>query len=332
MATNSRSQRITQLLKVLSKTFEPVGPVDRPVLEHLLYACCLENSTPEIADEAFAKIQELYFDWNEIRVTSIKELSEVMNRLSDPVAAATRLTQCLQSVFESKYSFEIEELKKKNLGKAVDILKSIRGTTGFSVRYVAQHGLEGHSIPVNTGLYGALEVVGIITASETAAGRVPGLERAIPKKKGAKTASLLHQLGTFFHQSPYSKQLRELLLSIAPDAKDRLPKRPSKKPVAKPESKPKAAAKSKAKKGRSTEKVTAAKGKTKPPVKKKKTAKAAAPKKTTAARSGKKKKPTPKSVKKKTPAKKKPAAGKKKATRKTSSKSATKSPGRRKPK
>ena len=331
MATNSRSQRITQLLKVLSKTFEPVGPVDRPVLEHLLYACCLENSTPEIADEAFAKIQELYFDWNEIRVTSIKELSEVMKRLSDPVAAATRLTQCLQSVFESKYSFEIEELKKKNLGKAIDILKSIRGTTGFSVRYVAQHGLEGHSIPVNTGLYGALEVIGVITASEAAAGKAPGLERAIPKKKGAKTASLLHQLGTLFHQSPYSKQLRELLLSIAPDAKDRLPKRPSKKPVAKPESKPKAAAK--AKKSRSTKKTTAAKGKNKPPVKKKKTAKAAAPKKTTAARSGKKKKPTPKSVKKKLQAKKKPAARKKKATqKKSSSKSSTKSPGRRKPK
>ena len=56
------------------------------------------------------------------------------------------------------------------------------------------------------------------------------MERAIPKSKGQEFGSLLHQLGADFIANPFSPQVRELLLSIAPDAKERFPKRVVKKP------------------------------------------------------------------------------------------------------
>ena len=43
-------------------------------LEHLLYGCLLETARYDAADEAFAKLKELYFDWNEIRVTTVTEV------------------------------------------------------------------------------------------------------------------------------------------------------------------------------------------------------------------------------------------------------------------
>ena len=65
MPASNRAALISKAQKVLSKHFTPVNQVERPVLEHLLYACCLENNRYEVADETFARLQESMFDWNE---------------------------------------------------------------------------------------------------------------------------------------------------------------------------------------------------------------------------------------------------------------------------
>ena len=58
---------------------------------------------------------------------------------------------------------------------------------------------------------------------------MPGLERTIPKNKGVEFGSLLHQLGAEVVANPFSTNLHKLLLEIAPDAKERFPKRHAKK-------------------------------------------------------------------------------------------------------
>src|SRR5215216_5976467 len=107
--TTNRTAVISKVYKVLKKHYKPTAPpADRTVLEHLLYACVLENARFEAADEAFARLKELYFDWNEIRVTTVTELAEGMGDLPDASLAAQRVKKSLQSIFESGYSFDIE--------------------------------------------------------------------------------------------------------------------------------------------------------------------------------------------------------------------------------
>jgi tetratricopeptide (TPR) repeat protein len=217
MSTN-RAAFFTKIHKALKKHYKPVAaPADRPLLEHLLYACCLENARYETADEAFAKLQ-LYADWNEVRVTTVTELSEIMAVLPDPDHAARRLKQTLQSVFETRYSYDLEYLKKNNLGKALKELEEFRGVTPFVLAYAGQHGLGGHNIAANRGVFEALVSLGVITENEAKSGRIPGMERAIPKTKGLEFASLLHQLGVDFLSAPHSAKLRAILQEINPEA------------------------------------------------------------------------------------------------------------------
>ncbi len=88
---------------------------------------------------------------------------------------------------------------------------------------------EPNSIPMNAGSIDALYAVGVINDSEAEKGIVPGAERAIPKNKGIEFGSLLHQLGVDLLTKPFSTEVRDIFLSIAPDAKERLPKRGAKK-------------------------------------------------------------------------------------------------------
>ena len=84
--------------------------------------------------------------------------------------------------------------------------------------YVTQQALGGHSIPINQGLLESMRIVGVVIRRRGGQGRRAGLERTVPKSKGAEVGSQLHQLGVEMHRSPYGPTIRKLLLEIEPDA------------------------------------------------------------------------------------------------------------------
>ena len=347
-ASTNRATLINKLFKVAKKHFELIKPpADRPVMEHMLYACCLEDTEYEAADEVFAKLQQDYFEWNEVRVTTVKELAEVMKKVYQPEVAALKLRRTLHGMFEAHYQFDLEFLKRDNLGRAMQTMERYRGITPFVVSYTAQSGLAGHAIPVDNALLYLLYVIGAINESELEKRKIPGLARIIPKAKGVEFSSYVHQLAVAFYKSPNSKKIRDIILKISPGAKDRFPKRGAKKkteeepvveePVVEEEvvvEEPKPETKAEKAKAKAAEKAAEKKSKAK------KTTKAAAKKPTKGSKAStkkaapKKKAAKKKVVKKKAPAKSKAAAKKKPkptkaAKKKTKAKPKKKSPTKR---
>lgn len=235
MSASNRSALFAKTHKILRKHYEPVSPPsDRSVLEHLLYACVLENGKHEAVDDVFARLQKNYFDWNEIRVTSVPELAEVMANIPDAVEAAKRMKRALQSVFETHYVFDIDFLKKQGLGKTIEVLQKFNGVTPFVIDYVTQNALGGHAIPVNTSAMELLVLLGAISEADAAKNRAPGLERTIPKNKGVEFASLLHQFAVDFAANPQGPKVKGIIHEIDPSAKDRMPKKIVRPPAAEP--------------------------------------------------------------------------------------------------
>ena len=250
MATVNRTALLTKAHKVLKKHFKPVSPnPDRPVLEQLLFACCLENAPYEPAEEVFARLSEMFFDWNEVRVSTVPELAAVLRALPDSREAATRLKRVLQGVFEATYSFDLEFLRKMNLGQAMQKLHKMTASSPFAGSYVTQASLGGHSIPIDCGAATVCEILGIINEKERIACAVTGIDRAISKSKGIEFGSLLHQFGAQLVASPLSPQVHKILLEIDPRCRDRLPKKQPKKKPAPPASPPRKGALSGKEKG-----------------------------------------------------------------------------------
>ena len=325
MSSSNRASLINQVIKVVKKQFKPAAVLkDRSLLEHLLFASCSENSTYEATDRVMQALTTEFFDWNEVRVSTIRELSHHMKPLNDPEMAATRLKRVLQSVFETHYSFDLEVLKKQNIGQAAKTIANYNGSTPYTVSFVTQHALGGHAIPVNNGLLECMRIVGVVSDAEADKHTIPGLDRSVPKAKGPETASLLHQLGVEMHRSPLGPNLRKLLLAIDPDCKQRLPKRQvAKKPDPEP---PKASNKQTAGKSASAkEQPTPSPSGKKAAVSGKKAAASGKKAAANAPVSAKTKKSKPEKTAKAAAAKKKPAAkSNSKSTAKTASKSKSK--------
>ena len=89
MTNTNRTALLNKPHRVLKKHYKPVAlPRRPPVAGAPLYACCLENAPYDIADKIYDHLRKSFFDWNEVRVSTVSELSEAMHSLPDPAAAA----------------------------------------------------------------------------------------------------------------------------------------------------------------------------------------------------------------------------------------------------
>src|SRR5439155_2662773 len=97
MPTTTNKQRLlTQIFAHLPKAAKggpdshARPPEGLPVLEQFVYAVCREGTTREQGDRAFLNLRERFFDWNEVRVSSVRELAEAFDGLPEPEARAQR--------------------------------------------------------------------------------------------------------------------------------------------------------------------------------------------------------------------------------------------------
>lgn len=145
-----RQAVLKKLLPLLKKHYKIATPkTDRPVLETMLYAVCLENLSPEEADRCYAKFHEEFPDLNEARVSQVSELERAFPGHADGEWRGFRLRAVLQFVFEKSFTFEFESLRKKTLDLAVKQLARLKHATPFIRNYTLQIAVGAHILPID---------------------------------------------------------------------------------------------------------------------------------------------------------------------------------------
>lgn len=223
MAALNRTTLFTRLYKALKKHYPAPEPLpQRPLLEQLLFACCLENAPISKAQQAYQALVDSFFDWNEVRVSTVRELAETMHMLPEPAAAAAHIKRLLQTVFEATYSFDLESWRKLTLGEAQKKLREVNGVTPFAVAVATQAVLGGHAIGVDRTTWDLFTLLDLAGEKERTAGTVPGLERAIPKNKGQQFFLLLHECASDLLLDSPPPRLLKALGDVVSDARQRL--------------------------------------------------------------------------------------------------------------
>lgn len=205
-ATATHKQRVlNRILTALKRDVPAAEPETRPVLEQLLYAICREGAPRERADKAFRALQHNFFDWNEVRVSSTRELVEVLGPLPDAELRAYRMISLLQELFETTYAFELESLHKKGLKQAQKQLERYQGANPFAVSYTLQVGLAGHALPVDADMQRTLRRLELIDDEPVTEPPSPpseafqgSLEHLVPKARGPIFCELVSGLAQQF--------------------------------------------------------------------------------------------------------------------------------------
>src|SRR3954470_22828737 len=165
MATQSKAQLLNEIHTLLKKRYKP--KLDRgngrlTVLEAVIYGLCHEGTTREQANQALSRFKDGFFDWNEVRVSTVEEIQEALAGLPEPEGRAQRIRRFLRQLFERTYGFTLEALSKKSLKDAVKSLQEYEAlASDYVLATVIQQALGGHAIPVDELSRRALGRLGI---------------------------------------------------------------------------------------------------------------------------------------------------------------------------
>ena len=191
MATAASKQKL--LTQVLGKgkkapapkdAVEPVEISALNVLEQVLYAFCREDATPAQADRAFQQLQERFFDWNEVRVSSSREIAEAFEGMTKSFDRAERIISFLQELFETTFSYDMDLLQKKGVKVAAKQVERQQAVSDFIVAWVTQRSLGGHAVPVDSATARCLKRLGLVEAElEKLPDIRAALEHLVPKAK-----------------------------------------------------------------------------------------------------------------------------------------------------
>jgi len=221
MAVANRAKFVDKVYRLLRKQYTPQLPSsDRPVLQQAIFGVCLENAPLELAEAAYERLEQGFYDWNEVRVSSARELGEAFEGLPDPLDRGRGVKAILQSVFETHYQFDLEGLRRLSLGQAAKDLKKFDGVTPFVVAFVLQTALKGHAIPLDDTCIRAALRLGLVTEQTGPDEMRASLERLVPKNKGPAFCSLIRQLAFDVCLPEKPRIERCVLAEICPTAQE----------------------------------------------------------------------------------------------------------------
>jgi endonuclease III len=192
----SKTQFLTDVQALLKKRYK-IGPsVEKlTILEAVVYGIIHEDSTRAQANQALDRFKEGFFDWNEVRVSSLEEIQGVLAGMTDSEGRAFRIRRFLRQLFEKTYGFNLDPLAKKPQKESVKALEEYDAfASDYVLGTVTRLALGGHAIPVDAPTLRALRRLGIADES-TDVPTVRGiLERSVPKNRGVEFSDLIEEL------------------------------------------------------------------------------------------------------------------------------------------
>lgn len=186
-----------KLLAILKKRYKSLSSVkSRPVLESMVYAVCLEDSTVEQADAAFARLYASFHDLNEIRVSSVTEVTTAFEGMPHPEWRAIQVRGLLQYIFEKNFAFEFEGLRKKTLELAQKQLSKIRDLSPFVRAWTLQEALGSHMVPMDGSMTRACLYLGLVDIGSNEEQASTAMRPVLRKNEAQTFCELLRAFGT----------------------------------------------------------------------------------------------------------------------------------------
>ena len=226
MATTINKQKIVNhLFTALGKHAKNKPLAELPVLEQFLYAILRENATRDAADQAFKSLQDHFFDWNEVRVSSTLEIIESLEGVvPDPETRAQRIVDFLQEIFETTYSFDLdplrEVLQKKGMKQASKQLARYQAANDYAVAWVMQQSLGAHSIPLDSSAQRVLKRMGVLEEEDDTEALRASIEQQVPKAKGLLFVDLVSALADAYCAEDDPACLRCPLRTVCPTGQE----------------------------------------------------------------------------------------------------------------
>ncbi|MFO0962387.1 MAG: hypothetical protein U0625_05710 [Phycisphaerales bacterium] len=127
----------------------PLEPVTPDLVELFIHSYLLWQAPSDEANAALGRIKEAYIDWNELRVSLVSDLVDVIgSKYWRAAERMTRLRDAMNGVFRREHRVSLERLKGLMKKDAVSYMETLPGMVPFVANRVLLVGVDFHAVPL----------------------------------------------------------------------------------------------------------------------------------------------------------------------------------------
>jgi endonuclease III len=121
----------------------------------------------EDAMKSYQRLRERFVDWNETRISSVREIQEAIDFCPGSLELAVFITNLLEFVHREHQHVSLEFLAEQNLGDIRQYLKQVKGVDSATVELILLLRKEYPIFPLSEGAETVLRRLGILRATST---------------------------------------------------------------------------------------------------------------------------------------------------------------------
>lgn len=181
-----------------------------PDMIRLLVMAVLEEDTAgKEAASAIHRLEEEFVDFNELRVSPIKDIVDAMGRdFPGARAKAEAMTVGLNAVFDNANTLSLEYLAKKPKREVRRLLREQYRLSPYAEAVITLTGFSGHAIPVDTLLVDAMKMEDYLPADARIEEVQGFLERLTPAKDALAVHDALRNFAAKLSPKVYKEWAR----------------------------------------------------------------------------------------------------------------------------
>ena len=163
-----------------------------------------EHCSDAATSRAMKGFRETFVDWNDLRVSRVEEIVEILQEDSvTSRATAFSLITALRAIFDEYHALSLEPLKKIGKRPAKQALESLEGVGHFVVSYCMLTALQGHAVPLTETMATYLKQSDVVDPEAD----VHDIEGFLTRQVAAKNAYEFYRL--LRHESESAKPAKK---------------------------------------------------------------------------------------------------------------------------
>ncbi len=189
-----RARKVAQAINRLQSRYgAPDAPAPRAPLEVLLASIMMDAVPRNRAYDALEHLKKRFVDWNEARVSTGKEISELCSPIHLPESAGRNVQRALEKIYSDWNKLALDPLQEKNAKDAREYLQKFEGVSPAAIAYTMLYGLQKSAVPLTPPVLRVAERMGLVEEGSGVDRAQRSLERIVPSARMAAFFELFQQ-------------------------------------------------------------------------------------------------------------------------------------------
>jgi endonuclease III len=168
-------------IRVLARRIQPRTQVPMQVIDLVVFHVLHLHLPVAKAEQAFARLKRNFVDWNEVRVSSVVEIQEVLGHGKAGAALAESIKGILADIHRQQHETSLEFVNELTIAQARKYLRSLEGVESATIDLVLRLKKAQDVVPLDRNCERVLVRIGVVPSGYSTRQKQRFLQRLIPE-------------------------------------------------------------------------------------------------------------------------------------------------------